>query len=152
MNTKHRWRWLIPPLFLVLFLTIPQDAFAAWIRCRSDPVVILSNGMVLDLSASLDTSLFNVKQVDYVLHVPEGVTVVAAIHTPAWLTTVETFTTYDDSSPGVYHSETIATTHNNNVVAVTANTILISALGVHLDAGSAPGLTGQTLHVYLNVP
>lgn len=152
MLTLRRFRWLFPLLFLALFLITIQDAHAVWIRCRSDPVVILSNGMVLDLSASLDTSLFNVKQVDYVLHVPEGVTVIAAIHTPAWLTTVETFTAYDDSPPGVYHSETRAVTHNGSTVAVTAHTILVSALGVHLDAGSTPGFTGQTLHVYLNVP
>lgn len=152
MITRRRLRWLVPPLFLALFLIMTQDALAVWIRCRSDPIVILSNGMVLDLSASLDTSLFNVKQVDYVLHVPEGVSVIAAIHTPAWLTTVETFTAYDDSPPGVYHSETIAKTHNNSTVAVTAHTILVSALGVHLDTGSTPGFTGETLHVYLNVP
>ncbi|MCI0393511.1 MAG: hypothetical protein L0322_01050 [Chloroflexi bacterium] len=128
-----------------------QSAHAIWIRCRSDPLVILSNGMVLDLSADINTWLWNVEEVDYVLHVPAGVSLVASIGTPTWLTSQETFTLYADSPPGEYHTETIVHTTQGSV-AVTAHTILISALGIHLDSGSASGLVDQILHVYMNVP
>lgn len=126
-------------------------ASAGWIQCRSDPIVILSNGLILDLSADINVLPWKVEQVDYVLHVPEGVSLVLSVATPTWLTTVETFTVIDDAPPGVYHSETTVYTKSGSAT-VTANTILLSALGLQLSFSSAPGVEGEVIHNYVYVP
>jgi hypothetical protein len=137
---------------IVMVLSVSVNvASAGWVQCRSDPIVILSNGMVLDLSADISVFPWRVEQVDYVLHVPEGVSLVLSIATPTWLTTIETFTVIDDAPPGEYHSETTVYTKNGNAT-VTAHTLLLSALGLHLGFSSAPGVEGQVIHNYINVP
>jgi hypothetical protein len=79
------------------------------------------------------------------------VSLVAAIATPAWLTTVETFTLIDDAPPGEYNSETTAYTSKGNA-SVTANSVLLSATGVQLDLQSAAGVERQPIHIYVHTP
>lgn len=141
-------------IIVSLLLTLAVSASivsAGWMQCRSDPVVVLSNGLTLDLSADISTLPSEVEQVDYILHVPQGVTLVTAIATPSWPTTIETFTLYDDALPGEYHSETIVTTTAGDAT-VTAHTILLSATGAQLNAISVSGVEGQLLHAYVNAP
>ena len=135
-------------LLVVLLVAPVENVSAAWMRCRSDPVVILSNGLVLDLSADVEAPLWQVTNVDYTLHVPQGVSLVAAISTPAWPTTVETFTLIDDGAPGEYHAKTVARTTLGNA-KVQAHTILVSALGQQLDYDTAAGRERQVLHTYV---
>ncbi|MCI0647751.1 MAG: hypothetical protein L0332_17150 [Chloroflexi bacterium] len=138
-------------IILLVLIVSSSGVSAGWAQCRSDPLVILSNGLVLDLSADIGVFLWNVQNVDYVLHVPEGVTLVASISTPAWPTTLETFTLYSDNPPGEYHSITTVYTNQGNAT-VTAHTVLLSALGLQLDAVSVPGVEQQALYAYLNTP
>jgi hypothetical protein len=105
----------------------------------------------MDLSADIDALPWKVNQVDYILHVPAGVSLVASISVPVWLTTVETFTLIDDAQPGEYHSETIVQTRSGNA-SVTAHSILLSATGVQLDLQSATGVEGTPIHIYVHVP
>jgi hypothetical protein len=58
-----------------------HDTRAAFIGCRSDPIVILSNGVVLDLSADIVDDVSDVQQVNYVLHAPKGVSLLRSIST-----------------------------------------------------------------------
>jgi hypothetical protein len=150
MKSHRNVVFTIVAILLLLTVSVPGVS-AGWIQCRSDPVVLLSNGLVMDLSADISTLPWQVQRVDYVLHVPEGVSLVLAIHTPTWLTSTETFTLYDDAPPGEYHSETTVYTSKGNAT-VTAKTILLSALGVQLDFASVPGVEGQIIHTYLHVP
>lgn len=131
--------------------TSVKNVSAGWMQCRSDPVVILSNGITMDLSADIGSLLWQVEQVDYVLHVPEGVSLVTAIATPSWPTTVETFTLIDDAPPGEYHSEITAHTTLGNA-AVTGNSVLLSATGVQLDVQAVAGFEGQPIHIYVYTP
>jgi hypothetical protein len=62
---------------------------ASLLRCKSDPVVLLSDGTEVDLSADIDTLPWNVTNVYYTLHVPEGLNTLLVIRTPTWLTTIE---------------------------------------------------------------
>ena len=139
-------------LVVLLLMSVSVSvASAGWMQCRSDPVVILSNGFVLDLSADISVLPWNVTHVDYVLHVPEGVSLVSSISTPTWLTSIETFSIIDDAAPGEYHTETTVHTTTGSAT-VTANTVLLSPLGVQLDLASAPGVEGQVIHNYVYVP
>jgi len=136
---------------LIVLMVSVGVVSAGWVQCRSDPVVRLSNGLSLDLSADIGVPLWEVEQVDYILHVPQGVSLAASIATPSWPTTIETFTLYDDAASGEYHTETIVYTTSSDV-PVTAHTILLSVLGLQLDAASVPGFDGQILHAYVNAP
>jgi hypothetical protein len=137
--------------FFVLSSVGVRSALAGWASCRSDPVVVLSNGIVMDISADVGTFPWNVQRVDYVLHAPAGTELVLAVGTPTWLTSQETFTFYADGEPGEYHVETTVYTRYGGAT-VTANSILVSASGVHLDSASTPGYEAQVLHTYLTVP
>lgn len=147
----HRRKLLSVVLSLLVMFSSVSLASAAWMRCRSDPVVLLSNGMTLDLSADISVLPWQVEHVDYILHVPQDVSLVASIATPSWPTAVETFTLYNDAPSGEYHTETIVYTSQGNAAA-TAHTILLSIVGIQLDSVSVSGMEGEILHAYVHVP
>ncbi|HVA91576.1 MAG TPA: hypothetical protein VNL71_17240 [Chloroflexota bacterium] len=95
-----------------------QPAYAA-VACRSDPIVILSNGIVLELAVGIDTPVTDVRQVEYSLHVPAGVGIVQVISTDGAVGYKEKFKAKSDSSPGVYTVDARVKTEARNV-AITA--------------------------------
>lgn len=133
---------LIAIAALWLFGMSRQPAFAALVECRGDPIVVLSDGTLVDVSANIDTLLWNVKQVHYTLHIPEGLRPVLIIRTKAWLTSQESFTIYSDNSEHAYSSSTTVQTN-------TSNTAVTASMLVNLGYGQANGVTGQTLNIDL---
>ncbi len=81
----------------VLATPLAPHAHAAFGACRSDPIVVLSNGVVLDLSANIDTDQIDIKEIGYTLHGPKGVTVVRSISTDGVVQYKEKFAFKDDS-------------------------------------------------------
>ena len=57
-------------------------ANAALAGCRADPLFLLSDGTILDVSVAIETDVTNVDLIQYVVHGPRGVRLVAAISTP----------------------------------------------------------------------
>ena len=112
--------------FLLLGLAM-SEAFApiseaAVGGCRSDPIVVLSDGTILDVSADIGTAVSNVREIYYVVHGPRGVKLVSAISTPTLgFQGKETFTYYADAAPNQYITETLVQTTYNQV-NVTAHT------------------------------
>ena len=51
--------------------SLPAQAGAG--LCRTNPVVVLTNGTVIDLGADIGTGLLNLNHVTYTLHVPRGI-------------------------------------------------------------------------------
>ncbi len=99
--TRHRRRALLGAGALTAGLLAGgppavNHAHAA-LGCRSDPIVVLSNGVVLDLSAVVDTDVSDVKEIHYTLHGPKGVWVVRAISTDGVAQYKEGFEFHDDS-------------------------------------------------------
>jgi len=144
-----RNRFLIVLLLVAVLLSSVLTAFAARLRCRSDPVVVLSNGMILDISTDIGTLLWNVQEVHYTLHVPEGVSAILVVQTPTWITSRETFTLIDDLAPGQYETSAIAYTRSGNA-SVTLNALLLSVDGLRLDYRSADGVERQTITLDLS--
>lgn len=112
--------------------------------CRSDPIVVLSNGAVLDLSAIIDDDITDISQVRYVLHAPAGTWVVSAIPTDGLMGYKEVFEFHADSpssgSQGVYTSDAQVTTGTQGV-AVTA-----TIAGAHASLrGTLPALLALKL-------
>ena len=81
--------------------------------CRSDPIVVLSNGVVLDLSATIGIDVSNIDeiaQISYTLHAPAGTTVAKVVSTDGDVNYKEQFTLDTDSPSGVYGVDTLVTT------------------------------------------
>jgi len=144
MRTDVRIRHLtlvLSTIIALLFAALPgsQAAYARLAECRSDPLVILSDGTVLDISADIGALLFDVKEIHYTLHIPTGLKVVIAVSTPNWPTTIERFTVYADNPPGTFTSTTTVYTREENT-PVTAN-FLVNTTYRTLDGVSGQGLT-----------
>ncbi len=140
----------IPLLLIAILIVIALPGEAdAYMLCRSDPIVVLSNGTALDLTTSLSTLPMQVEEVHYELHVPAGLSMVVAIHTPAWLTSQETFSFFADQAPGQYHVITSASTTEGDA-QVTADATLVSLLNIKLGHYTASGIEGQVLSLFFH--
>jgi hypothetical protein len=118
-------------------------AYAANSGCRTDPLIILTNGAIIDMSATIGTSLLHVQQVDYTLHAPQGTALLLVVRTPDWPTTIENFSFVADAAPGEYNTNTVIYTTDTDV-AVTAST------SVGLRSRSASGWDRQDLQVHIS--
>lgn len=123
-------------------------AYSAAIRCRSDPAVILTDGTVIDLSADIDAALWDIKAINYTIHVPSKARVLAVIRTPNWPTTLESFTVVSDSADQRYDTSTVVVTRATGV-AVQAN-LIVKTLRNLISMGSTSGLDRQPLRVVIN--
>jgi len=127
-------------ILIAVLALIPPSAYTAALRCRSDPVVVLSNGTLIDLSADVDALLWDIASVNYTLHVPQGLTAILIVRTPNWPGTKETFRIVDDQPPNTFDSTTTVLTKRPGV-GVTANLL------VNLQYAAARGWDGQPLRV-----
>jgi hypothetical protein len=101
---------------------LSPTAEAALAGCRTDPLVVLSDGTVLDVSVAISTNVSNVTDIQYVVHGPSTVRLVSAIRTPTLgFTGKELFTYYADAQPGQYVTETLVQTTFDRI-GVTAYT------------------------------
>ena len=126
---------------------VAPDTHAAISGCRSDPVVTLSNGAVLDLHATVDDTYDDVQQVSYTLYVPKGTWVTSEVDTSA-LGPKDTFQFYADEPPNTYSAGTKVTTGTPQIPAA-ATMDLVKLTGTVLSTASASGKSPQTL--WMNV-
>jgi hypothetical protein len=103
---------------------------AAVSGCRADPLILLSDGTILDVSVNIGTNVANVTEILYVIHGPSGVKLVAALSTPTLgFAGRETFAYYSDALPGQYITETRVQTSYNNVGVTAYTTFAKATLG-----------------------
>jgi hypothetical protein len=97
------------------------DTRAAFIGCRSDPIVVLSNGIVLDLSANIADDVSDIQSISYGLHVPTGVSLMRSVSTDGVVGYDEQFTVQPDSmlsgTAGIYTVEVQIQTGSANISA-----------------------------------
>lgn len=141
---------IIALIGLLVSSLLAPTAEAAFKGCRSDPIVILSDGTILDVQAEIGTSVGNVREIHYTVHGPPGVSLVAAIRTPMiGFSGKETFSYYADASPGQYITETLVRTVNSPVAVTShttfANATLLSGTSVTLAYRPVTGLNDQVL-------
>ena len=96
-------------------------AQAAFHLCRSDPIVTLSNGDVVTIYVEIAAEADDVKNIDYVLHVPKDVTATNIIYLGAELGLVENLTLKQDGKPKEYKAET--TVYTSGKVDVTTTVV-----------------------------
>jgi hypothetical protein len=153
------WRSLLLMSLLlgVLFGFSPAPtAMAALGGCRADPVFVLSDGTILDVTVDIGTAVGNVTEIHYVVHGPRGVTLITAISTPTiGFKGLERVTYIADGAPNQFITDSLVKTKTSNV-SVAARTIFVAngllALKLSLTAQyrTVYGFSGQHLISILN--
>jgi hypothetical protein len=135
---------------LLASLTLPQRAAAQGGGCRTDPVVYLSSGRAVEISAWVSDDRSDVYGAAYTVHVPVGTLVTRVQYTGG---VPESVTVYADAASSTYRTETTVTTGATVSVSATSR---LSATGQGdgdrrvLDTESVSGVSGQALAVSLN--
>lgn len=76
--------------------------------CRSDPALLLSNGVELDVSSAIADTAADVQQVTYTVHIPGGTSPVLAV--AGSLGAREVWRVVADNPPDTYDTSTLVTT------------------------------------------
>lgn len=116
--------------------------------CYSDPVVYLSNGVTLDLSATIGDIDGDVTQVAYTLNIPAGTSVVSVTNTSGPLGPKETFRATAGNAANTYTSVTTVYT-GSSPVPVDASTSAVGPIAVA--TGSITGRNNQHLPITVNL-
>lgn len=151
MHALRRTPWLakVSTLLVISIFLFAGQVNAAGLFCRSDPVIILSNGVIIDTGVSVDTLPWNVQEVHYELHAPVGTSLVLAIHTPTWISSYETFTFVADQQPGQYAITAVARTSDEEGSAILDATLVSPGLFTSFRLGGTTS-AGQ-VHQWLKV-
>jgi hypothetical protein len=114
-------------------------------------VFVLSDGTILDLTAVIDTDVANITEINYVVHGPKGVTLVASLSTPTiGFKGKERVTYVADTAAKQYITDTLVQTSIRNVHATSqtvfaGNGLLALQLSLSAQYTTAEGWTGQHL-------
>ena len=127
-------------LVVLASLSLPGITYAT-LLCRSDPTVKLSNGVELDIGATINALQSQVINVNYQLHVPAGVSMSKPINTPGWSQSQETFSFVADQKPGQYRVVTTVQTTIKNVSFTATTTVKTQGQATY----SITGTGSQTL-------
>jgi len=131
-----------------------SGARAAFIGCRADPVVTLSNGATLDLNLLINTSngtLKDVQHITYTLHGPKGTTLTTTSF-PDGTAAISTVTYIADDTLGNYDGDTVVTTGTKvDMTAFLSVLTLPTAGGTPTPAAPAQGHSGQDLHLHFHI-
>lgn len=122
----------------------PQKAGAAISICRRDPIVRLSDGTAVTLTAVIRDDPADISKITYTLHAPAGVSVSGVVYTGGPLNQVESLNVVADNAPNTYDSDTLVSTGNSGI-AVTATTTV-----ANVGSASTSGYDDQTLHVQVS--
>ena len=149
MRTVHRFsarRVATLALLLLGLLAGPLTAHrasAAISLCRTDPLVQLSNGVVLQLRATIADDASDIQGITYTVHAPTGTSIARVLYTTELPQGTETLTFSADNPAGTYDTDTVVSTTTRGI-DVTAQTV-VTSVGV----GSTSGQSGQHLLVHL---
>ncbi len=119
-------------------LTAAHPAHAAY-GCRADPLVHLTNGTIIDVSAFIAADASAIQGITYVLHGPKDTTF-STVTWPTWdqFTAIETFQYIADQDPGLYRTDTLVRTGIAAPASVTAY-LDVSDQGLYSVALEWPG-------------
>ena len=143
---NRRLAFILAPASLLGLVLAPLPALAVH-ACYSDPIVMLSNGQQVDLSATIADNLGDVQSVSYNLMLPAGVSPIRVVYTGGEFAHKE-FVTYSNVSSTAlqYTSITVVRTWGAGI-GVTAHASVTGSLGQ--DAGSVTAQNG--LQIILTV-
>ncbi len=105
----HKRTLILLAIMLFAFLAgvlAPPTAQAALVGCRRDPLVLLSNGVQVQMTVSIETDIRNVQEIVYAVHAPSGVQV-AGVRYLGDTKLRESLLFYDDAPAGTYRTQII---------------------------------------------
>jgi len=146
----HKTNRLFLLLILLMSMLVPptMHASAALSRCRTDPIFKLSNGDIVTVTLEISTDAHNIRNINYVLHVPPGVRVTKVTYTAGAKKDMrETYRVYQDSPARTYTIDTVLTTQTPGSVAVTVYTRLNGNI-----KETVAGYNGEDLSATLSRP
>jgi hypothetical protein len=120
-----------------------QGALASIGSCRTDPMLMFSNGTVIKLETRIGDSSSDVQQIIYTVNAPAGTTVTNIVYTGGELKDRESVQVQTSNSANSYDTSTQVFTGQSGV-SVTAETKIPSVAN-----GSATGFAGDTLLVHI---
>ena len=126
-----------------------ETAQAANSGCRTDPIVVLTNGAQLQFGANISSSYSNVQRVDYTIHGPSRSAMLLVIYTDNPLGSVERVHYYADAGVNTYTVDTVVTLRSGSA-QVSTSALLLSVLHLTLAHGSASGIDGQHIFIPLH--
>lgn len=130
---------------LLLGASWPSTAMAAILQgCRGDPIVMLSNGAIIQMTVDISSEAANVRRIIYTVHVPRRTKVDRIIYTGGELAGKEVVNVYHDLYPGRYSTETVVRRNWTNV-QVEATTRVLAGLEM---SKMVAGQNGQHLVVH----
>jgi hypothetical protein len=115
--------------------------------CRADPVVVLANGITVDLHVSINDTLSDVSHISYVLHGPPVASAVATY--PDGSGSISSFKYVPDDNVGNYDADIVVTTRT--MVSMTGYMDWVVGLGNPTPTAPAQGHSGQDLHIHMHV-
>lgn len=121
-----------------------HEAGASWSSCSTDPIVYLSDGSVVTVTASINADPSDVKRVLYVLDAPAGTHVINVVYTGDAFAGKELFRFRADNPAGTYDSDTVAYTEGRSVPM----TVTMTVAGATPTSGTVSGYSKHTLHVH----
>jgi hypothetical protein len=125
--------------------TLPPPDPNRIIICRTDPLVFLSDGTRVKMTAEIGTAAQNVQGILYTLHAPVGTSVVRIVYTGPQVP--ESVVFYADRPANTYDTDTIVSVSGNSSqspIGVTATTVVNNH-----SRGSATGGAGEHLQVHI---
>jgi hypothetical protein len=121
----------------------PHDTFASIGFCREDPVIVLTNGHVVQMGAVIGDDASDVQRVAYHVAGPQGAKVVKVINISGALASKVTVDYTDSNAPNTYDSDVMVTTGASGA-AVTAES-WVNNVGF----GTVSGHSNQDLTIHL---
>jgi hypothetical protein len=127
----------------------PSSAQAEIAVCRSDPAILLSNGVVLDVGAEVQTNPRDVRSISYLVHLPKNVSALAVRYSGDISRRRETVTSRSDGRAGSYDMYVKVATYGRQlpIVAVTVTARLLGA-----SSATVRGRAGRRLHIHVTAP
>lgn len=113
--------------------------------CRKDPVVFLSNGVRIQMTAVIATEESNVAHVTYTVHAPAGTEMTRLLYPGGPHSENETVVFLADQPAGQYTIDTVVEVVSGDPVDVTALTKIRNA------RGESSGLSGEHLAVSMEI-
>jgi hypothetical protein len=123
-----------------------SGAFAHLSVCRHDPVVFLSNGNMLDLTATIGDDEQNIQQIVYTIHIPRGTSVTGVQYTHGF-NSVERLVAYSNDPAGTYDTYTDVRTSDKGV-SVAATGLAVYKSGTQSQMASASGWANKSIHLH----
>jgi hypothetical protein len=145
--------FLVTAILATALLTGPLTAgkvSAGLVTCATDPIVALSNGYLLKISANVTDLQSDVQNITYTVNVPSGVTATNITYTGSGWTGKEQVNVSSNNGPGLYSVDTYVSTGNQGVpVTVQAQVNPPNGVQTPPQYATSSGPSGQDIFSYL---